>query len=220
MAGMYPVALKLEGQRCVVIGGGAVAWRKVESLLEAAARVRLISPDVTPELKDMATEGRIEVIPRRYRRGDLKGAFLVISAADDTAVNRAVAAECAEGGIMLNAVDDPPNCTFYVPACVRRGDLLISISTGGKSPMLARRIREQLEATYGPLFGPYLELVGEIRHNIIRNVSDTAEKNALLEALASPEIMEALRTGDRQKMEELVNRVVHGLGFESPHGPA
>lgn len=217
---MYPVALRLQGQLCIVIGGGTVAFRKVESLLEAGAQVRVISPEVTPRLAELADGGRLEVVLRPYRSGDLEGAFLVISAANDTAVNREVAGECGRRGIMLNAVDDPENCTFYVPACVRRGDLLIAISTGGKSPMLARKIREGLQEQYGPLFGPYLELAGEIRHNIIRNVQDPARKKALLEALASPEVLDAVRAMDTQKMEELVNRVVHGLGSESPHGPA
>lgn len=220
MAGIYPVALKLEGRLCVVIGGGTVALRKVESILEAGARVRLISPNVTPELQGLADEGRIEVVTRPYRSGDVEGAFLVISATNNTIVNREVAAECAARGILINSVDDPENCTFYVPASVRRGDLVISISTGGKSPMLARKIREQLEEQYGPLYGAYLELIGQIRHNIIRSVQETEEKNALLKALSSPEILEALRTGDAVKLEELVNRVIRGIGSQSPHGTA
>lgn len=220
MAGIYPVALKLEGRLCIVIGGGMVAFRKVESILEAGARIRLISPEVTPELQRLADEGRIEVIVRPYRAGDVEGAFLVISATNNPAVNREVAAECAARGILINAVDDPENCTFYVPASVRRGDLVISVSTGGKSPMLARKIREQLEEQYGPLYGAYLELIGEIRHNIVRSVQNSAEKDALLKALSAPEILEALRSGDGLKLEELVNRVVRGLGSESPHGTA
>ncbi|MDA8096586.1 MAG: bifunctional precorrin-2 dehydrogenase/sirohydrochlorin ferrochelatase [Desulforudis sp.] len=220
MPGIYPVALKLDGQLGVVVGGGTVALRKVCSLLEAGARVRLISPDLTGELEEMRTQGLIEVILRPYHFGDVEGAFLVISATNDPAVNREVARDCTARQILINSVDDPENCTFYVPATVRRGDLVIAISTGGQSPMLARKIRQRLERLYGPLYGRYLELIGEIRHNIVRSVQDTTEKEALLEALSGPEILEALERGDSAMLEELVDRVVRGFGFESPYSPA
>ncbi|MDP3045834.1 MAG: bifunctional precorrin-2 dehydrogenase/sirohydrochlorin ferrochelatase [Eubacteriales bacterium] len=220
MQRIYPVALILDGQLSVVVGGGSVAHRKVCSLLDAGARVRVISPVLAGELQEMQEQNRIEVDLRPYRSGDVDGAFLVISATNDSTVNQEVAADCAARQILINSVDDPEHCTFYVPAVVRRGDLVISISTGGKSPMLARKIRQQLESHYGPVYGRYLELIGEMRHNIVRSVQDATEKEALLEALSTPQILDALEQGDSAMLEELVARVVRGTGFESPHGPA
>ncbi|MBE0466675.1 MAG: bifunctional precorrin-2 dehydrogenase/sirohydrochlorin ferrochelatase [Candidatus Desulforudis sp.] len=212
MTTLYPVFVKLAGQPCLVVGGGRVAGRKVRSLLEAGARVRVISPALADDLRELAAAGAIEYEPRGYRPGDVVGAMLVISAADDPAVNRAVAEDCRARRILLNAVDDPEHCSFYVPAALRRGDLTIAVSTGGKSPLLARKIRERLEAEFDPRYGDYLALIGEIRHNIIRNVTDPAEKEQLLEALVTPEILNALANGDYDRVKELVDRVDHRGG--------
>lgn len=203
----YPVFIKLEGQPCLVVGGGLVAERKVRSLLEAGAWVRVISPGLSGALQTLADAGEIEYRPGTYRPGDVEGAFLVISATNDAEVNRLVARDCTARRILLNAVDDPEHCNFYVPATVRRGDLAIAISTGGQSPLLARKIREQLEKEFGAHYGDYLALLGEIRHNIIRNVADPVKKAQLLEALATPEILDALRNRDYDMVKELVNRV-------------
>lgn len=212
MSALYPVLVKLEGELCLVIGGGRVAERKVKSLLEAGARVRVISPRLTADLQALADAGVIEYRRGRYRPGDVEGAFLVISATNDPAANRMVAADCRERRLLLNAVDDPENCTFFVPACVRRGDLTIAVSTGGQSPLLARKLREKLEREYGPLYGDYLALIGRIRHNIIRSVSDPVRKEQLLEALCAPEILDALENGDYDRVKELVGSVDYGGG--------
>jgi precorrin-2 dehydrogenase/sirohydrochlorin ferrochelatase len=193
----------------LVVGGGLVAERKVRSLLEAGARVRVISPGLSSALQTLVDAGEIEYRPGIYRSGDVEGAFLVISATNDSEVNRLVARDCTARRILLNAVDDPEHCNFYVPATVRRGDLAIAISTGGQSPLLARKIREQLEREFGAHYGDYLALLGGIRHNIIRNVADPVQKAQLLEALATPEILDALRNRDYDRVKELVNRVDH-----------
>jgi|Deesub1362A_J573_1020465.scaffolds.fasta_scaffold00309_29 precorrin-2 dehydrogenase/sirohydrochlorin ferrochelatase len=212
MSELYPVFIKLEGEPCLVVGGGRVAARKVRSLLAAGARVRVISPALVDELRALAEAGEIKYEPRPYQPGDVAGALLAISATNDPEVNRQVARDCRARRVLLNAVDDPEHCSFYVPATVRRGDLTIAISTGGKSPLLARKIREQLEKEFGPQYGDYLALLGQIRHNIIRNVTDSAKKEQLLAALATPEILEALRDGDFDRVKELVERVDHRGG--------
>ncbi|MEW6541753.1 MAG: bifunctional precorrin-2 dehydrogenase/sirohydrochlorin ferrochelatase [Bacillota bacterium] len=212
MSALYPVLVKLEGEPCLVIGGGRVAERKVRSLLEAHARVRVISPGLTAGLQALADAGEIEHRRGEYRPGDVEGAFLVISATNDPAANRLVAADCRARRILLNAVDDPENCSFFVPASVRRGDLTIAVSTGGQSPLLARKLREKLALEYGPLYGDYLALIGRIRHNIIRSVSDPVKKEQLLEALCAPEILDTLAKGDYDRVKELVGIVDYGGG--------
>lgn len=144
--GYYPVLLDLTGRRCVMVGGGAIAERRIDGLLAAGARVTVISPRLTRALEALAADGRIEHAARGYREGDLAGADLAFVATDAGEVNRAVAREAQGRGIWINAADDPVRCTFILPALVRRGDLTVAVATGGSSPALARAIREELEA--------------------------------------------------------------------------
>lgn len=144
---LYPVMMNLENRLTLVIGGGSVAARKISDLLEAGAAVKVISPDFVPEVVEMSrmNSQRIELVQRKYIKGDLQGAVLVFSATDNRDVNAAVYAEAEELGILVNAVDDPPNCSFYVPSFVRRGDLIFSLSTSGASPAMAAKLRRMLE---------------------------------------------------------------------------
>jgi precorrin-2 dehydrogenase/sirohydrochlorin ferrochelatase len=160
----YPICLiGMERRRVVVVGGGSVAARKVEGLLEAGAQVTVISPILTPELEVLAEARRIAVIGRPYRQGDLAGAFLVIAATNDADVNQAVWREAEQCGCLVNVVDDPAHCNFIAPAIIRRGEVTLAISTGGASPALARRLREQLEAQVGPEYGELASLLAELR---------------------------------------------------------
>jgi siroheme synthase-like protein len=166
--GYYPVFLEMKDRPCVVVGGGAVAARKVEGLLAAGARVTVISPELTPALAALKEEGRLHHIARPYREGDLEGYELAVVATDDGAVNAEVAREgrSASGRIWVNAVDDPPNCDFILPSVIRRGDIVIAASTGGASPALARRLREELEAFLSEDYGPLAELLQEVRQEL------------------------------------------------------
>ncbi len=159
----YPVFLDLKHKPCVVVGGGSVAVRKVEDLLEAEADVTVVASRPSAPLEDLATGGRIDLITRPYREGDLYGAVLVISATDDRTVNRAVAEEAHREGALVNVVDAPDLCDFYVPAVLRRGSLVIAISTSGRSPALARSVREDLEMLLGPEYETALEVVHTLR---------------------------------------------------------
>ncbi len=141
----YPVYLDLRGKRCVVIGGGEIGERKVEGLLDGSAEVTLISPDITPNLQELARAGRIVWHARRYQQGDLKGVFLAIAATDARDVNQAIAAEAEREKVVLNVVDDAPLCTFIAPSIVRRGEVTLAISTGGSSPALARKLKETIQ---------------------------------------------------------------------------
>ncbi len=204
----YPVFLNLRGRRVVVVGGGAVAEQKVLGLLEAGAVVLLVSPDLTWKLEDLAATGAIALERRPYRNGDLAGAFLAIAATDERDVNALVWAEAEARGILLNAVDDLPHCTFIAPAVHRVGDIAVAISTGGKSPALAVRLRERIAALIGSEHARFLDLLGELRPAVAARVPDARARTRLWYEIVDSDAVEAVRRGDvpaaRRRIEDLV----------------
>ena len=195
----YPIALVgLENARCVVVGGGQVAARKVTALREVGARPVVISPVLCEPLQRRAESGEIQAVHREYRQGDLAGARLVIAATDDPVTNEAVWREAETTGCLVNVVDDPARCNFYVPATARRGALTISVSTEGNSPALARRIRETLEDQFDASYEPYLALLGDLRPLVQECVVDPDRRKDLWQALLDSEILELLREGAHQ----------------------
>ena len=177
----YPVFLNLKNKLCVVIGGGKVAERKIKSLVECEAHIKLISPEITEDLKKLWQEKKIKWEQRRYKEGDLKGAFLVIAATSDKEVQKKIFKEAEERGIFCNVVDVPELCTFIVPSVIRRGELCIAISTSGASPALSRRIREKLEKEFSPSWEYHLKLIRHIRQEVLSSnlSSEEKEKNLL-----------------------------------------
>jgi siroheme synthase-like protein len=159
----YPVALELSGRRCVVTGGGREAEAKARALLEAEADVVVIAPRVSDGFADLVRRGELTHISRRYRRGDLAGAFLVIAADSDRSVRAAVFAEAEAERVLCNAVDDVEHCHFAVPSIVRRGELLLAISTGGRAPALAKRLRRRLADELGWEWEALVDVLGEVR---------------------------------------------------------
>jgi siroheme synthase-like protein len=190
----YPLCLDLTGRRCVVVGGGAVASRKVAGLVASGARVTVVAPDQAPELQALARAGRIQAQERPYAEGDLADAVLAIAATDVPGVNARVAADARASGILVNVVDDPATGTFILPAVVRRGDLQIAVSTGGRSPALARRVREDLERLLPPEYPALLGLFGELRTEL-RNegVQVPADR---WQTAATTAVLASLRAGD------------------------
>ncbi len=172
----YPIVFDLSGGTCLVVGGGTIALRKVQGLLSFDAQVRAVSPQAVPELTALAAHGEIEWKEKSYERGDLEGMLLVISATDDMETNRRVAEDARAAGIPVNVVDQPELCTFTVPSIVQRGDLVIAIQTGGRSPALARRLREELELRFGPEYGPYVDFLGRMREWIREHFHDDPDK--------------------------------------------
>lgn len=144
---LYPVMVNIEGKLVVVIGGGDVAGRKVRDLAESGARIKVVSPAFNDETRESAATfaGSVELVQRKYIKGDLDGAVMVFSATDDALVNHEVFLEAESKNILINAVDDPPNCSFYVPSFTRKGDLIVALSTSGSSPAMAARLRRELE---------------------------------------------------------------------------
>jgi precorrin-2 dehydrogenase/sirohydrochlorin ferrochelatase len=205
----YPICLvNLSEQRTVVIGGGQVALRKVRGLLEAGASITLISRNVIPELKELAQTGLLKLIPRDYQRGDLQDTNLVIAATDDPQVNHAIWEEAQQVGCLINVVDDPAHCNFILPAVVQRGDFSIAISTGGASPMLARRTRERLEAEYGSEMAEYTALLGEIRPTLLdRFPSEESRRNAAMQLIDS-NLMDVLKEEGYEKAKHYALEII------------
>jgi precorrin-2 dehydrogenase/sirohydrochlorin ferrochelatase len=163
----YPVALDLSGRCCIVVGGGHVAARKVSGLIAAGAAVLVVAPRICTAIEDAARMHDVEVRRRPFETSDLDDAFLVIVATDDAEANRAVADEARRRHVLVNAVDDPANCDFILPAVVRRGDVQIAVTTGGRSPALARHLRERLERLLPHAYGELAEMLGTIRSEVL-----------------------------------------------------
>src|SRR5919106_5671798 len=183
MSGYYPIFLNLQGKRCLVVGGGEVATRKVQGLLEAGALVTVVSPALTDALAGLARDGAIQYEARAFRDDDVRECALVIGATDQPAVHEAVYAASQRQGVWVNIVDVPQACDFIAPAVVRRGALQIAISTSGHSPTLAKRIRQQLEEQYGPEYAELLDWLGQERARIRQEVTDSTARTASYERL-------------------------------------
>jgi precorrin-2 dehydrogenase/sirohydrochlorin ferrochelatase len=184
---LFPMFVKLEGKLVVVVGGGAVAEGKIEALLSTGARVRVIAPQIRPQIAEWVRFSKVEWLPKEFAPGDLAGASLVVAATSATGVNNAVFAEAEARNILCNAVDDIESCHFYYGAIVHRGDLQIAISTNGKSPALAQRIRKELEEEYPPEYGAWLEWLGAAREILRADSSDPEQTKGLLHQLATRE---------------------------------
>lgn len=193
MTKYYPIFLRLINKLIVVIGGGKVGERKILTLLECGAKVKVISPEITPKLKDLAKKGEILWEERAYRKGDLEGAFLVIGATNDPTVQEEIFKEAEERGIPCNIVDKPKFCSFIVPSLIQRGDLVVAISTGGASPAVARRLRERLENLLGPEYELYLKLMRRIREEVLKAPLSQEAKERILQTLALAPIPEFIR---------------------------
>lgn len=179
----YPINLELKDRICVVVGGGRVATRKACGLLTCGAKVRIISPELTETLIALLQEEKLEWLQRVYRQGDLQGIFLVIAATDDELVQEQVYREAEERGILANVADVPSRCNFILPATIRQGDLTIAVSTGGKSPALAKQLRMELEKRFGPEYKILVDILGSLRRDILDQGRPQAENEVLFNRL-------------------------------------
>jgi len=199
----YPVFLDISGKKVVVVGGGTIAERKVLALLKAGAVVTVVSPELTLRLSREKEKNAIRHIGRGYRKGDLKGSFLVIAATDTPAVNSRVARDAPS---LVNVVDVPKECTFIAPSVVRRGPLTIAISTGGKSPAFSKTIRKELEKAISPDVGVYLKFVSTMRKKALADVRDRKRRERFLKDLASEHVLHLLRTKGLKVVRKEVER--------------
>lgn len=203
----YPIYVSLKKQLCVVIGGGKIAEGKVNGLLEAGANVTVISPDLTPRLREMTETKRIKYVARVYQCGDLTGAFMVICATNQADVNHQVWEEASANQQLVNVVDDTPHCNFIVPTILRNGDLTIAISTNGKAPALAVRLKERLQNQLGDEYARFLELAGELREPLTRRVPDMEARKKIWYQLVDSNVMELLAQGDEAAALDVIARI-------------
>ncbi len=199
---LYPVMLNLSGKLVVVVGGGEVALRKACDLLDAGAKVRLIAPEIDGRIATLADEKshEVELINRTYTRGDADGAMLVYSATNDREVNRMVYDECLEKNIFINAVDDPENCSFFVPSWFTRGDLVVAVSTTGASPTMAAQLRHTIEELIPSNIGEVLAVMRRVRELLKKDPAfshlDSAKRGVILKEIADdPDFISLLGGG-------------------------
>ncbi len=218
----YIACLKLEGRRCVVVGGGEIGLEKVEGLLACGGEVTLIAPHAVGALEEYAREGSIRWERREYAgRRDLEGVFIAIAATDDTDVNIAVFSDAEERAMLVNVVDVPPLCNFILPAIVRSGPLAIAISTAGASPALAKRIKREIEGSYGEPYARLAVLLNEVRGWAKDTLATYQDRKVFFEEIVNgdPDPVELLSArdtpegGGEQAVRELIARA------QSAHAP-
>jgi precorrin-2 dehydrogenase / sirohydrochlorin ferrochelatase len=203
---LYIACLKLDGRRCVVVGGGEIGLEKVEGLLACGGDVVLVAPDAVAELQELAREGSIAWHRRTYRAGDLDGAFLVIASTDDTDVNIAVYEDAERRAMLVNVVDVPPLCNFILPAIVRTGPLAIAISTAGASPALAKRMKREVGELFGDEYAQLAVLLNDVRGWAKGTLRTYQDRKAFFEGIVNgePDPIELLRAGDVQAVRDLI----------------
>lgn len=201
---VYPIFLNIDGKPCLVVGGGAVGERKVQDLLAAGALVSMVSRELTPLLQTQVQEGIITWLAAEFQPAHLEGMVLAIAATNDQATNEAVSAAAQARGLPVNVVDQPALCSFVVPATIRRGELVVAIGTGGNSPALAKKLRLELEARFGPEYGPYLELLGLIRQAVLAERRDHPGNQSLFTSILDRPWLACLQHGDHEGLTTLL----------------
>lgn len=200
----YPLFLDITRRRCVVVGGGKVAERKIERLLACGARVEVVGTILTPALAALKENGRIVHHATDYEEALIRGAFLVIGATDNNEVNGRISGDARALDILVNIVDEPARCDFILPSIVERGALSIAVSTGGKSPALAKKLRMELDALYGPEYAILLEIMGKLREKMIAEGHPSAENRERFEAVVTSEILDHIRAKRWNEVEALI----------------
>jgi uroporphyrin-III C-methyltransferase/precorrin-2 dehydrogenase/sirohydrochlorin ferrochelatase len=195
---MLPIFLKLDGRDCLLVGAGKIALEKIGALLATGLRLRIVAPEAVPEIRQMAIEGAVEWIEKKWDPADLDGMFLVIAATNDSDVNQAVYKSATEKRVLCNSVDDVPNCDFYFGSVVSRGDLQIAISSAGQSPAVAQRLRREIDEQLPRDFGVWLESLGSLRREVLATHPRGEARKALLHQLAQRQICDSDACPSRQ----------------------
>jgi precorrin-2 dehydrogenase/sirohydrochlorin ferrochelatase len=200
MAALFPMFLKLEGRKCVVVGAGRIAMQKLQGLLDSGADLQIIAPLASLEIQELARNSTVTWTQAEFANEHLTGASLVIAATGNPAVNEQVYRAAQSRGVLCNSVDEPERCDFYYPALVRRGDLQIAISTAGKSPALAQRIRKELEAQFDANYIAWLNWLGTVRELFFQRRVEPALRTQALHSIASRNVFERFRASREQKL--------------------
>ena len=204
----YPVFLALEGKKALVVGGGKVARRKVETLIEYGALVQIISMELTGRLKKLVEDGEITHLGTRFEDHLMDGVFLVIAATDDNEFNHKISESARRKGLLINAVDQPADCNFIVPSIIKRGDLQVAVSTSGKSPALAKKIRKELETQFGDEYETFLSLMGRLRKEILKKGYPQVENMRIFQEIVDSGILTALKEKNMDGVESILKRIL------------
>jgi len=207
----YPVMMSLAGKRAIVVGGGRVGMRKIMGLLESGAQVTVISLELEQDLQQLARQGQIEWVAEAFQERLLDrypDAVLVFGTTNRREVNVTIHKACEERGILCNIADVPDLCTFIVPAVITQGDLMIAVSTGGASPALAKRIREDLEQRFGPEYGKMTRVLGELRKLVLRTGSSPDENKKIFREIVNSEVLAALRDNDSERVLDILKAIL------------
>jgi precorrin-2 dehydrogenase len=204
----FPVFLDLHEKPAVVIGGGAVAERKVLALLACGARITVVSPSLTKKLSYLVQAGALRHRKRRWRDADLREAFVVLATTNDPASNAEAARRVRSRAGLINVADDPLRCNFILPSVLTRGDLTIAVSTSGQSPAVARRIRQELERSLGNVYGRYLRTMGEVRGQVQDRVPSIRRRRSIMKGLAASDLLALLQGGKTRQARKRIRRIV------------
>jgi len=208
----YPVNLDIKGRQCLVVGGGRVGSRKVDTLVQCGAVVTVVSAEVSPAVKQLADEKAILLKQRAYRASDVEGMFLVIGATDNETLNRQINADAERLNLLCNIADRPEICNFILPAIVRRGSFVMAISTAGKSPAFAKHVRKRLETQFGPEYGLMLELMGAIRSKLLAGAHEPEVHKPLFEQLIDGDLVALIKDQQIDRIDQLLEKVL-GPGY-------
>lgn len=211
MAKYYPMMLNIENKECVIIGGGEIAYRKILEFIEYGASIKLISPSINEDIKSLLDNKSINYIEDKYDKVYVKNAYIVVASTNDSRVNNQIFRDCSERKILVNVVDDPKNCSFIVPSKIRRGDLTIAISTNGKSPTLSRSIREELEKRYDEHYETFLNILGDVRQEVMVKVKDYSKKKEIFNAIMKEDYLIKLKLLGEDVVRKEINEYLKNL---------
>ncbi|MDA3897950.1 MAG: bifunctional precorrin-2 dehydrogenase/sirohydrochlorin ferrochelatase [Desulfobacteraceae bacterium] len=208
----YPVNLDIKEKQCLVVGGGSVASRKAKTLMECEAIVTVVSPEFSEALKSLELTSTITLIPRPYQTSDLDKKFLVIGATNDEKLNRRINADAEHRNMLCNIADVPDICNFILPAIIRRGDFCLAVSTSGKSPAFAKKLRKDLEKTFGDEYALFLSLMGEIRKKLLAEEHAPEAHKPIFEKLISHNLPEMIKNNEKERINRILFDVL-GNGY-------
>ena len=200
----YPIFLDIEDRPVVIIGGGNVCARKAETMMNYGARVTIVSPEFTEEIEQWGRDGVLQLRRKTYEDADLEGANIVIASTDDQSVNEQIAADCRRRRIPVNVVDVTPLCEFIVPAIIDKGSVTLAVSTGGKSPALARTLKEDLQRMIGPEYAEVNDALGTLRESAKRVLPTDVDRKRFFDGIIAKGILDMLRTGKRREAYQTI----------------
>ncbi len=204
----FPIQLDIRDRRCLVVGGGGVGTRKARSLIACGGRVTVVSPTATGELQDLAATGALTLVQREYAGDDLQGMFLVMGATDDEMLNRRIRTDAGRLRILCNIADRPEQCDFILPAVIERGDLVVTVSTSGRSPALAKKLRQDLQAQFGDEYTVFLDLMGAIRKRLLAEAHAPEAHKPIFERLVHSDMLAWIREGRRNDIDRLLAEIL------------